>query len=138
VLRLAVVPITLLAAVGLAACGTIDGDKLADEIESGVSSDLQQFGVSVGSVSCPDDEESETGNTFDCTVTTDTDTQLTVNVEVTDGDDGEVEYEFAPDAIQELAVGVDDESGGGGGGGSGGAGGSGGDSGADEGGSGGE
>jgi hypothetical protein len=93
------------AAIALAACGTIDGEKLETEIEDGVSGDLQRFDVTAESVSCPDDIESETGATFECTLATDSDQELIVEVEVTDGDNGDVEYRFAQKSLRELAFG---------------------------------
>jgi hypothetical protein len=103
--RLLVACGAVIAAIALAACGTIDADQLETEIEDGVSGDLQKFDVSVESVSCPDDIESETGATFECTITTDTDQELAVEVEVTDGDNGDVEYRFAQKTLRELAFG---------------------------------
>jgi hypothetical protein len=94
-----------IAAFALAGCGTIDADKLEDEISSGFGSELQRVDASVASVSCPDDVESETGAEFDCTLTTDDDVELVVNVEVTNGDDGDVTYRLAPESVRELALG---------------------------------
>lgn len=93
------------AAIALAACGTIDADKLEGEISDGVNGDLQRFDVTAESVACPDDVESETGAKFECTITTDTDQELIVEVEVTDGDNGDVEYRFAQKSLRELAFG---------------------------------
>ena len=92
-------------AIALAACGTIDADKLEEEISDGVSGDLQRFDVAAESVACPDDIDSETGARFECTVTTDTDEELIVEVEVTDGDNGDVEYRFARKSLRDLAFG---------------------------------
>jgi hypothetical protein len=103
--RLPVAGLAALAALGLAACGSIDGDKLEEEIGQGLSAELQQIDVAIETVACPEDEESETGNKFDCTVTTEAGDELAVNVEVTDGDNGDVKYQFAPDALRELAFG---------------------------------
>jgi hypothetical protein len=112
--RSLVASVAVAAAIALAGCGTIDADKLEDEISDGISGDLQRFDVTAESVACPDDIESETGATFECTVATDTDQELIVEVEVTDGDEGDVEYRFAQKSLRELAFG----GGGGGGGGS--------------------
>ena len=103
--RLPVVALAALVALGLTACGTIDGDKLADEIASGLNSDLQQIDVTIDTVDCPDDVESETGATFDCAATTDKGDELPVNVEVTDGENGDVSYEIQPDVLRGLAFG---------------------------------
>lgn len=92
-------------AIALAGCGTIDSDKLEEEISDGVTGDLQRFDVSAESVACPDDIESETGATFECTITTDSGQELIVEVEVTDGDNGDVEYRFAQKSLRELAFG---------------------------------
>jgi hypothetical protein len=102
---LPVAGLAALIAVALSGCGTIDADKLEDEIAKGLDSDLQQFDTSVASVSCPDEIESETGAKFDCAVTTDGDTELIVNVEVTSGDDGDVEYKLSQESIRELTFG---------------------------------
>ncbi len=98
-------------AIALGGCGAIDSDKLETEIEEGVSGDLQKFDVTAESVSCPDDIESETGATFECTVATDADQELIVEVEVTDGDQGDVEYRFAQKSLRELAFGGGGQSG---------------------------
>jgi hypothetical protein len=103
--RLGVACVAIVCAIALAACGTIDADKLEDEIADGVSGDLERFEVTATSVACPDDVESETGATFECTIITDTDEELIVEVEVTDGDNGDVEYRFAQKSLRELAFG---------------------------------
>ena len=109
--RLLVAGPVALASFVLAGCGTIDTDKLEDEISSGLRRDLQPFDVSAASVSCPDDIDAETGETFDCAVTTDGDTELTVNIEVTNGEARDVEYKLAPESIRELAFGGDAKGG---------------------------
>lgn len=103
--RLLVAAPAALAAFALAGCGTIDADKLEEEISKGFAPELQQVDASVASVSCPDDIDSETGAKFDCTITTDEDVELLVNVEITNGEEGDVEYRLAPESIRELALG---------------------------------
>lgn len=102
-------PVAALAAIStsltLAACGTIDGDALEQKIQDGVQPELKQVKTSAQSVSCPNDVESETGAKFECTVTTEKDADLAVNVKVTNGESGDVEYEFAPEALRQLLLG---------------------------------
>jgi len=86
-------------ALALSGCGGIDTDKLEEEISADSDSSLQEAGsdVTVSSVSCPDDISSETGEPFECTLEWSDDTTGTVTGEVTDGDNGDVEYQIAPD-----------------------------------------
>jgi len=86
-------------ALALSGCGGIDTDKLEEEISADSDSSLQEAGsdVTVSSVSCPDDIGSETGEPFECTLEWSDDTTGTVTGEVTDGDNGDVEYQIAPD-----------------------------------------
>jgi len=86
-------------ALAVSGCGGLDTDKLEEEISADSDSSLQEAGsdVTVSSVSCPDDISSETGEPFECTLEWSDDTTGTVTGEVTDGDNGDVEYEIAPD-----------------------------------------
>ena len=64
--RAAIAAIVVLAAVGLAACGTvIDDSKAEDAVQASVEKDLN---VKVKSVDCPSDVDVEKGKTFDCEV----------------------------------------------------------------------
>jgi hypothetical protein len=57
----------VLAALGLAACGTvIDDGKAEDAVQASVEKDLN---VNVKSVDCPSDVDVEPKKTFDCQVT---------------------------------------------------------------------
>jgi hypothetical protein len=59
--------ILVLAAFGLAACGTvIDDNKAEDAVQASVEKDLN---VKVQSVDCPSDVDVKAGKTFDCEVT---------------------------------------------------------------------
>jgi hypothetical protein len=86
-------------ALTLAACGGIDTGKLEDEVGSDAQNQADAAGVdaTVTSVDCPDDIKSETGEKFDCQVSFSDGTSATASGEVTDGDDGDVEYRFTPD-----------------------------------------
>lgn len=83
-------------ALTLAACGGIDTGKLEDEITSDAEGQLSASDVTVSSVSCPDDIPSETGEPFECTIELSDGSSGTVDGEVTDGDDGDVEYTITP------------------------------------------
>ena len=93
-----VAAVAVLASVALVACGGIDSGKLEGEIESDAQQQVDDAGIdaTVSSVSCPDDIESETGTEFDCQVEFSDGTAAVANGEVTDGDDGDVEYQFTP------------------------------------------
>jgi len=86
-------------ALTLAACGGIDTGKLEDEVGSDAQKQVDAAGIdaTVTSVDCPDDIKSETGEEFDCHVSFSDGTSATASGEVTDGDDGDVEYKFTPD-----------------------------------------
>lgn len=86
-------------ALALSGCGGLDSDQLEDEITADSETSLQEAGsdVTVDSVTCPDDINSETGEPFECTIDWSDDTTGTVAGEVTDGDSGEVEYQITPD-----------------------------------------
>ena len=82
--------------VALTGCGGIDTDKLEDEIAADSEAQLEGTGISVDSVTCPDDIDSETGEPFECEIAWSDDTTGTVDGEVTDGDAGDVEYSITP------------------------------------------
>ena len=84
--------------VGLVACGGIDTDKLEDEVKTDAQEQVDDAGIdaTVESISCPDDIESETGTEFECQLEFSDGTSAVANGEVTDGDDGDVEYQFTP------------------------------------------
>jgi hypothetical protein len=86
-------------ALTLAACGGIDTGKLEDEVGSDAQKQADAAGVdaTVTSVDCPGDIKSETGEEFDCQVSFSDGSSATASGEVTDGDDGDVEYRFTPD-----------------------------------------
>ena len=90
--------VAVLASVALVACGGIDTGKLEDEIESDAQQQVDDAGIdaTVSSVSCPDDIESETDTEFDCQVEFSDGTAAVANGTVTNGDDGDVEYQFTP------------------------------------------
>jgi hypothetical protein len=81
--------LSLLAGLALfAGCGTETVD--AADLESKLTTQLSEdAGVNPDdvSVSCPEDEEAEDGNEFDCTLTAPNGDEVTVNVTMT-GDDG--------------------------------------------------
>lgn len=83
-------------ALGVAGCGTETID--ADDLEGQLAEQLApQGGVEPEdiSVDCPDDEESEQGNTFECTLTAPNGDEVPVSVEITN-DDGGFEAEVLP------------------------------------------
>jgi hypothetical protein len=82
-------------AITLAACGGIDTGQLEDEVSKDAEEQLGSSGVSVESVSCPDDIKSETGETFECQLELSDGSSATAAGEVTDGDNGDVEYRFS-------------------------------------------
>lgn len=88
----------LLASVALVACGGIDTDKLEDEVSADAQEqvDSANLDATVESVTCPDDIESETGATFECQIALSNNIDLTADGEVTDGENGDVEYRIAP------------------------------------------
>lgn len=74
------------AALVLAACGnTIDSEDLEGKLATELSADagVDPDGVSV---SCPDDEEADEGNEFECALTAPEGDELTVEVRITDED----------------------------------------------------
>ena len=80
---LATVAFALLAA----GCGsTVDAAQMEDDLATQLS---EQAGVDPAdvSVACPDDEEAEEGNEFDCTLTAPNGDEVTVNVTITNGGD---------------------------------------------------
>ena len=88
----------LAASLALVACGGIDTDKLEDEVSSDAQQQVDDAGIdaTVESIDCPDDIESETGTEFECKLEFSDGTSAVANGEVTDGDDGDVEYSFTP------------------------------------------
>jgi hypothetical protein len=90
--------VALLASVALVACGGIDTDKLEDEVSADAQEQVDDAGIdaTVESISCPDDIESETGTEFECQIEFSDGTAAVANGEVTDGEDGDVEYQFTP------------------------------------------
>jgi pSer/pThr/pTyr-binding forkhead associated (FHA) protein len=74
----------------ISASGKIDQGKLEDEISADASAQLG----SVSSVSCPDDIESDTGATFTCEIAYSDGTTGTADGTVTDGDEGNVNYQL--------------------------------------------
>lgn len=97
--RLALIPLaSIAAAFAFAGCGEIDSGTLEEEI----ADDNDLGAVEIDSVSCPDGEESETGNTFECTIQTATDDEVTVDVVDKDGANGDVVY--LPDRKARLAA----------------------------------
>jgi hypothetical protein len=90
--------VALLASVALVACGGIDTGELEDEVSADAQQQVDDAGIdaTVESISCPDDIESETGTEFECQLEFSDGTSAVANGEVTDGDDGDVEYQFTP------------------------------------------
>jgi hypothetical protein len=83
----------------LAACGGgIDTGKLEDGVRSDAQDQVETAGIdaTVTSVDCPDDIKSETGEEFECQVSLSDGSSATASGEVTDGDEGDVEYRFTP------------------------------------------
>ena len=71
----------------LAGCTkTVDSGQMEDDIASQLSEQANVDAADV-SVDCPDDEEAEEGNKFDCTLTAPNGDDVTVNVTITDGGD---------------------------------------------------
>jgi Domain of unknown function (DUF4333) len=91
--------LTALLSAGLIACGGgIDTGKLEDEVSADAQEQVDAAGIdaTVESISCPDDIESETGTEFECQLEFSDGTAAVANGEVTDGDNGDVEYQFTP------------------------------------------
>ncbi len=92
-MRVLVAVSAVAAALALAGCSkTIDNESLEGVIGSGIE---EQTGAEVTSVDCPSGEESETGHTFQCTATAADGTEGTIDVEVTNGDNGDVEWQLS-------------------------------------------
>ena len=93
-LKLRGVAATAVLVVGLAVAGcgsTVDSEQMEEDLANQLS---EQAGVEAADVSvdCPDDEEAEEGNEFDCTLTAPNGDEVTVNVTITnDGDSFEAE-----------------------------------------------
>ena len=80
----AVVPFLILFAAG---CGnTVDSGQMEEDLTTQLSEDAGVDPADV-SVDCPDDEEAEEGNKFDCTLTAPNGDEVIVNVTITDGGD---------------------------------------------------
>ena len=94
---LAAATLTLLCA-GLVGCGGIDTGELEDEISADAQEqvDAAEIDATVSSISCPDDIDSETGTEFECRLEFSDGTAAIASGEVTNGDEGEVEYQFTP------------------------------------------
>lgn len=77
---------------GAAGCGekVIDSTK----VEDAINSDLEESGTAsqVKSVECPEDEPSEDGHRFDCTLTGTDDSTAAVPVVVEDGEAGDIKF----------------------------------------------
>jgi hypothetical protein len=88
----------LAALLGLAGCGALDAGELEQRITTDLGPEVEEkFDVSVEEATCPEDEESETGNTFACTLSTDAG-DLPVRIKVVDGDEKRVEFSIPPRA----------------------------------------
>ena len=86
----AVIIVVIIVVGVIAASGKIDQGKLEDEISADASAQLG----AVESVSCPDDIESDTGETFTCSIDYSDGTTGTADGTVTDGDAGDVNYQL--------------------------------------------
>ena len=96
--RWAALTLAGLLAVVVAACGGIDTDELEDKVSADAQEQVDGAGIdaTVESIDCPDDIESETGTEFECRLEFSDGTAAVANGEVTDGDEGNVEYQFTP------------------------------------------
>ena len=77
----------LAVALVVAGCGsTVDAGQMEEDLATQLS---EQAGLDAADVSvdCPDDEEAEEGNKFDCTLTAPNGDAVTVNVTITNGGD---------------------------------------------------
>ena len=86
-LTLVALPVLALALPG---CGTLDTDKIEDEISKEIEERSQQQ-VKVRSVECPDDVDAKKGDRFTCKVTAENGKSTNVSV-VQTSDDGDVRY----------------------------------------------
>jgi len=91
--RMAIVPLIVLGAVLAGCTSQLDTDKAEREIKKGIA---EQTGVEVKSVECPDEVETEEGDTFECTAVAESGDEVSVKVTQTD-DEGNVNWELDPD-----------------------------------------
>jgi Domain of unknown function (DUF4333) len=85
--RVAIVVAPVLVALGIAGCGnTVDSGQMEEDLRTQLS---EQAGVDAADVTvdCPDDEEAEEGNEFECVLTAPNGDEVTVDVTITDGGD---------------------------------------------------
>jgi hypothetical protein len=86
-LRAVVATAILSLALVVAGCAkTVDSGQMEEDLASQLS---KQAGVDAADVSvdCPDDQDAEEGNKFDCTLTAPNGDEVTVNVTITNGGD---------------------------------------------------
>jgi hypothetical protein len=86
--RVALAIAPLLVTLGAVGCGgeTVDSGQMEEDLRTQLS---DQAGVNAEDVSvdCPDDQDAEEGNKFDCTLTAPNGDEVTVNVTITNGGD---------------------------------------------------
>lgn len=75
-------------ALSVAACGgsTIDSGQMEEDLTEQLSADAGVDSAEV-SVDCPEDEDAEEGNEFECTLTAPNGDEVAVTVTITDGGD---------------------------------------------------
>ena len=82
--RIGFAALLLLAALAVAACGTvIDDGKAEDAVQASVEKDLN---VKVQSVDCPSNVDVKAGKTFDCEVTAVNGDKSTATLKILNGD----------------------------------------------------
>ena len=75
------------ASLAVAGCGnTVDNQAMEEDLAEQLSADANVDPADV-SVTCPDDEEAEEGNEFECTLTAPNGDEVTVAVTLTEGGD---------------------------------------------------
>jgi uncharacterized protein (UPF0333 family) len=87
--RIGLVLAAVIAATSLAVAGcgnSVDSEAMEEDLAAQLSADANVDPADV-SVSCPDDEEAEEGNQFECTLTAPNGDEVTVEVTLTDGGD---------------------------------------------------
>lgn len=91
---LAAAGVAVAAALGLAACGGIDSGKVEDTFRGQAEEVLAASGQegSIASIDCPEDIPNEEGYTFECTATYSDGSSVTSQAEITDTDDGTVQF----------------------------------------------
>ena len=68
-MKLALLAVCLVsAALVLAACGSLTVSGIEDELNEQIPGEVEDLGVDVSGVDCPDDASVEVGSTFDCEV----------------------------------------------------------------------